>query len=280
MRQLVYFDTNAFLDLYKLRAGVTKRDVNLIAGAITGQRVAVCLSIYNVDEILANLAYYPQATEAEYKFMLNMACDYRLVKPQDQLFREHIACYCAGLPLTNYFETDEHLYRAINGLNWSDPYEAVQLLGDLEQSREMKQANCAAMTELRNIFLERAAHIRESKPTFHDLWSSSLPENLASRLVMASSLPQESQSMDVAGLLDVRCVRLWIAMLLSRWYAQFFEGRTPKRSDLYDGMHAVSAAGADIFVTHDEEFARLLSRTPVEGLQVMDLGSFVRHICG
>jgi hypothetical protein len=52
-------------------------------------------------------------------------------------------------------------------------------------------------------------------------------------------------------------------------YALSVEQRAPRIGDGYDLWHAQQAAGAEVFVTHDEELARRLGRIPIASFTVV-----------
>lgn len=82
----------------------------------------------------------------------------------------------------------------------------------------------------------------------------------------------------MAGLLDLRGVRMAVGINLSLAYAETFEGRAPDMGDSRDQQHAVSASAADVFVTQDPKLLILAARIPETGLRVMDLRSFLQAL--
>ncbi len=76
-------------------------------------------------------------------------------------------------------------------------------------------------------------------------------------------------------LLAVPCVAMAIGAAASMVYAKLVEGRATDRGDSRDQAHAIAASTADIFVSNDDEFRRLLKRVPMIAPAVMSLEEFL-----
>ncbi len=73
----------------------------------------------------------------------------------------------------------------------------------------------------------------------------------------------------LAGLLDLRIVRVAVGAALSLVFSQVCEGFQPERNDGYDQWHAIQAAAADVFFTGDRSLAARVARVPIEGFRVV-----------
>jgi hypothetical protein len=74
-------------------------------------------------------------------------------------------------------------------------------------------------------------------------------------------------------LLRIESIRMAVGLSLSYVWAVNFEGRGAKPSDGSDFQHAICAAGAgaDIFVTHDNDLVPRARRVAIPGFRVMAL---------
>jgi hypothetical protein len=77
-------------------------------------------------------------------------------------------------------------------------------------------------------------------------------------------------------------VRLCASAYLSLIHAYDFDGRQPEggnaEGDTWDMGHAISASAADIFVTHDNSFARRMKRVSIHNFEVLHLHDLLKQI--
>jgi len=84
--------------------------------------------------------------------------------------------------------------------------------------------------------------------------------------------PDACRNRDLQDMLAFRSAQMCVGIHLSYGYAQIVEPHTKMdKGDSRDIQHAVVASAADIFITHDKEFRKLLKRIPIKEFQVAGL---------
>ena len=115
---------------------------------------------------------------------------------------------------------------------------------------------------------------RGPSPSFHEYWRGGAAESFAGYLAERIGMLDACRRRGVQGLLEVKCVWVYVGANLSLVYAQMFEGRQPDarraEGDAWDLRHALSASAADIFVAHDKAFADRMKRVPINDFEVMN----------
>jgi hypothetical protein len=110
--------------------------------------------------------------------------------------------------------------------------------------------------------------IDPQRPTFENLWRLSAG-HWAIEFARKFGLADACRRRGVAGLLEVRSVKMAVGAGVSLAYSAVVKGRRYRRNDAYDLWHAVSASTADIFVTFDADLKEALDRVPVRGFSVL-----------
>jgi hypothetical protein len=114
-------------------------------------------------------------------------------------------------------------------------------------------------------------------PTFENLWQLSAGYwaiEFANKVGLADACRRRG----VAGLLEVRAVKVAVGVGVAFAYSAAVDGRRYERNDGYDLWHAISASTADVFVTFDGYLKEALDRVPVSGFLVLDsVGELLDH---
>ena len=76
----------------------------------------------------------------------------------------------------------------------------------------------------------------------------------------------------------MKSLKVLLGFKLSYIYGRAFENLAPLRSDSAFHHVVAAAAVAETFVTDDKELRTLLSRVPMEGLEVTDLPGFLGRV--
>lgn len=269
MMKIAYFDTNVFDQIYKQLA-VREADQIALRSAVDEGKICILLSILNLEEVISALKSRPDLAIAEINLILNLARWDRLLKGPDELVRDDIRCYARNEALSQPFVIDSEIISGLQALRNLNNQDISELLVMAEEVQKQKEEFMAGMRRGREELSSDVKKLHGWRPTFEEYWES-LAEKFAERFADRADSLEGCRKRGIKGLLDVRSVRLAVGASLSLTYAQTFEGRTPKIGDSRDILHAILAAPADTFVTHDSQFAALLSRVPIEGLEVTDL---------
>jgi hypothetical protein len=276
LRESVYLDTNVFDHLYK-KLGISDADVEILFSAVAQQRVSILLSVLNIEETLCALESDRTLAVRQIRYVLALSDWHRLLKPPGLLLSDAITAYANGKLPREPFIDDPGLFRALGALRNPQEEDIAELLEVVRETLKQIGDFRVAMNEARDSVRPVGARLEGARPSFEDYWkllAESFAEGLADRIGVGDLCRQRG----MAGLLEVRSVRLSVGGMLSLAYAHTFEGRAPEQGDSRDLQHLVGAAAADIFVTHDRKLARLVSRIPIESFRVLTLTEFLHDI--
>lgn len=276
MTKTAYFDTNVFDHIHK-RIGVTESDLTRLRSLIRAGKLSVLLSILNLEETVPLLNSSPELAIAELKLILCLTDWQRLLKPPNLLLSDDIKSYARGeVPCQPFIEDSVSQLNLRAFLNPSQQG-ITELLEVVKVTQKQKEDFKARMTEAREGVLFQAKKLKDLRTNFDNYWAR-LSDSFAEGLAEHEGVLDECKKRGILGLLEIKSVRLWVGACLSLTYAQTFEGRTPKIGDSRDIMHVILASAADIFVTHDEDFAKVLVRIPIKGFDVVNLRGLLEPV--
>src|SRR5262249_5536981 len=122
---------------------------------------------------------------------------------------------------------------------------------------------------------ERADRRGTQRQSFRAYWQENVNEVIES-LAEHEGVLDACRRRGLQGMLAIRSIQMCVGMHLSYGYAQIVEPNTKiDEGDSRDIQHAIVASAADVFITHDKEFRKLLKRVPIEGFQVTGLRDFL-----
>ena len=274
MTKNVYFDTNVFDHLHK-RLGFSDGDLSALKASKAEGHVSFLLSVPLIEEIFCAIKADPVLTIRELFLIFELGDWTKVLKPSDLLVSEAIAAYANGTPRSSPFLAADH--PVVNGLRiLANPTQRDidELVPMIEESRAHREEFREGMRTAREQVLKVAKKLRGQKPSFMDCWTR-LAEPFAEGYAGRAGQLDACKARSIAGLLELRSLRMAVGVNLSLIYAETFEGRAPEMGDSRDQQHAVLASTADVFVTQDGKLANLLSRIPIMGLEITDLRSFL-----
>ncbi len=239
-------------------------------------RLSAYLSLTDVEELLGDWDRPDRRPAAVRR--LRHAHDLvgfdNILKPPDILLAEVIRAYAEGRPAPSPYLPPGNEQRGdlIDMLTsvaaGRDDYtgmvlEIVAAIRAMKaQSRaSMEEATRQARADIATLPPDRRTQPWEEFRTDAGQWALALAAH--------DGLADACRERGVDGLLGARSVGLTVGAMQSMVYALSVEGRAPQNGDLYDLWHAQQAAAAEVFVTHDEELARRLSRIPIPGFTVV-----------
>ncbi len=267
---IVYFDTNVF-DCLEQRRGANDWDVYRLKRAIKHEQVAIVLSFLNIEETLFLIESQPEKARARITLMLDMANYHLFAQSQELSFQNDIRSYALGTPAISPFSfLTPSVELAIRNLAYPTGSALAELRTILEETRSAKSAFRSFLETGRNEILPYAQSIGGKHYKFEHYWSNNASW-LAESMVERAEVLAEVKSRGIDGLLKVKSVALAVGANLSLMYSHHFENRVPKPGDSRDILHAIVGSYADVFVTQDGEFSRILNRVPVMGIQVVNL---------
>jgi len=276
---LIYFDTNVFDPHHGLPAA---RE-HLVLGAIGSQR---CRLVFDLDCFLeALLALRKIGADATPKARRQVErmlkwCDLRrIVTSADTLLAQAILSYSRGDARVREFVDKGQLEEQIDeGLRHWDSASSPQsrlwrsIIDDTQRDRDRYQKTISEL--LQKLGPRDGFRQGTSLPSFLDFWCEQR-ERVARTFVELVGNDRNQRDLwrlcaerGIAGLLDIRAVRLSVVTTVSLMYSQFYnEGKQiprPKKSDAADLRHAIAASTAEVFVTNDHGLHNRLSAVPME----------------
>jgi len=269
-----YLDTNVFDHLYK-KIGCTSTDITNLRKKIYSRELSLPLSIHVLEEILLDRKARPELLVAKIKLTLSLGNFRRMVKPCDQLLTDDIRSYAAtGEAARPYIDVELQniMTDGITELVESDGEELdEEMIAALEAARSQK---VRFLDHLR----DAAASGPAAAATFEQYFASAGP-TMARSLALSAGVAEACEQRGLAGLLELRSVRMSVGARLAFNYAFACEGESAPVGDSRELLHAVSAAAvAATFVTDDAQLRRVLARVPLDNFAVVDLPTFLQTI--
>jgi hypothetical protein len=281
---VAYLDTNVFNDLVGKRSGTTDTDVSALHDAVSGRRVSIPLSSQVLSEKLFTAKESPDTFRRDIDFIYGLVDQNTFWRDPAEFLKEHLHCYARGLPLTDYWEMDGgNAARGFLNMIQSDDADIDELIAEItarqRKSLEWMRNTTQDVRKKAEALVDRDSSLKKELAAvcFEDTWRANA-ERFACGLAEHAGVLDACRQKGIDGLLTIKSIRLCVSMYLSLFYDHDFEGRSPKKGDYGDILHALFGAGADVFVTNDCRFREVLSRVPVDDFAVMDLPTFVQRI--
>jgi hypothetical protein len=262
-----YFDTNIYDEIYK---GKIEPKVLFELGIAVGRgRLRVLLSETVVEELAAVVGTDPSGADGRVRLATTLTC-WREVG----LVRTHAELLLGGLDALEHatappgtFKSGAIVRKLAGVLASPDPAAAQRFLAGLKrQKAEFMYTNREAAGELRKKF---EPLVGASPPSFDDFWRWLRPQKLS------VVLGRVGEHVTIAAAAHFPPLLAAAGVAASLMFAQTVERRAAKRGDSRDLHHAVIASAAQVFVTHDAEFARRLVRVPGLSFRVASLTELV-----
>jgi hypothetical protein len=262
--KIVYFDRNVF-DRIRRQMFVSDAIYLTLRNAIQTGRIAIPLSVVLLEETLPVLKTTPFKIEAERQILEGLAAWQILIKFHAHLLTEDIISYAQGKPLAPRFVK----FSMVPEQFFNSSTERLQVI---EDTKKQKQDGWLSMRKVKKMFIDKFKTL--PSVTFEEFWNIvAIPiiEGKATEL----GVLEQCKERGLNRLLELRSVKLFVGFYVSYFYIKFIKGEKLLLSDSRDHHHAVSASVADIFVTQDSGFGRLLKQIPVEDFEILDLEALI-----
>jgi hypothetical protein len=250
----------------------TDADYLILRNAIQNEKIVIPLSIVLLEETLPVLKTNQFKIQAERQILEGLVYWEMVVNFHAHLLSDDILAYAQGNPLPPRFVS---LSVTPDWFFNPSPQQLRELKTVIEETRKQKQDGLISMKEARRIFLERL------KPpptvTFEEFWDASALALVEKRAEDLGVLEQ-CRERGLDGLLELKSVKLYVTWYVSYIFTNFIKGERLLPSDSRDHHHAVSASVADIFVTQDSRFTRLLRKIPINGFEIMDVQTLLLRL--
>ena len=273
-REIYYLDTNVYDRLFK-RDGVSAENIlELKAVCARGQ-----LAIISSDVVLEELTGTFNKSAADGTGRLDLAseltCNFSLfLKPHEEMFAEEVKAVAAGKGIPSPFANTSRLSSLRDGVSVARYNYTPGLKEAIAQSETDKTAFRDSMFTAYQKLLPEKAKLANQVPEFATYYrrvAQGLGEYVVTRVLGSIELNAER-------ILQIPTVGLYSGASASLIYAQTFEERKVKRSDGRDLLHAALASAADVFVTDDSKFRRVLGRVPARHYRMVNTLEFLGEV--
>jgi hypothetical protein len=280
MPMKVYFDRNVWGNLKAERGTAgSHHSMACLKTGVGERRFEIVFSTTVLEETMALLNCSPGVFIEEMRLIFELVEDNRIVKPADTLLLEAVQSYAHD--------------RRLPGMYTRMPPILIRAVRSGKVATEFKQW-ATAMAELPNRFsqrmnpaFEKARDIGQERAigrpdSFEEVWNP-LAVKIAEWLCEHHGVHRQCMERGIGGLLENKAVRLYTiyyaAFVYSKWFGEQGKPGKVKPGEGGDFFHSVQAAAADVFVTEDARLVRWLTQVPVDGLQIMNLATFLDTFC-
>lgn len=270
----VYFDTNVYRHLYKLEDGITKAEIAKLKALLKADKLRILLSTQVVEETNSAVRSAPKEAFARFKLMHKLAKRKRMIKFHTD-FVQAVHAYARGEKIQSaYIAPPLRFIKMLTAPNIDE------LLKLADESKAQIQEHHDAMTDIyRNRIAPLAAEVIRQRqiPTFDQYWNDNSISYIR-ELASQAGVLKECEKRGLDGLLEIRFIRIASTAHLSLGYANTYEGRTPKFSDLRDMQHALLSSVSDAFITNDNNLRRIIKRVPIDNYNVLSFKEMMERI--
>jgi hypothetical protein len=280
----VYFDKNVLSHLLTSQRGgpeahgITNSDWKDLFDAVGAGRILNLLGVMHLQEAVYSLrAKSPQVAEEEKRLIHDLMYTEEIIKFPDDLLKDDILSYAQGGGPTHPLMP-----------NTIDLDRLFSDSGDIEERRQALDETTDYNTE----FLDetRGANSNDrpivvadfggKQPSFKDFYNKRIDRTVSELVERAEQetgqegLFEICKKRGIGGLVEFKSIAMAAGASLSYQYARLFneisQNRKAREGDASDLNHALLASAADVFITHDKDFAFWISRVPNTRVEVLD----------
>lgn len=272
---VAYFDTNIFDNIWKRTQGITGGDEARLRAAIEAGSLRILLSILNIQETVD--ARDPKVVLTQLRLILSLTDWDHFVKPHDMVLTDDIRHFAWNGEADRPFlgepgisQVRSSLLRFLNG------HQELSELDDvIDLNRKQKEDFCRKLREIKaeTDGLIEALGQKQAIPTFEQYFRDQ-GEKVARALARKVGLEDQCEQRGINRFMKIPSVRLTCGVIVSFIYGAVVEGIPSDLGDSRDLQHA--AAAAEVFVTHDRDFARMLRRVDFHVVTLHELLSEVQ----
>lgn len=272
-----YFDTNVYSHIHN-RVGATDEQVARLQAAVRSDKIRILTSSVVVEETISALLSVEKEGLARLKLIRKLAKRKRIIKLHPDLLEDDFKSYARGEKLRSHFMAPPPRFIQVFVDHGEDHMRILRQIA--KDTQQQVQAFRNEMNQKYNQLLRPLAAqiIRQNQQqSFEDYWNElSIP--FAEQLADKARVLPECQARGMAGLLEVRSVKLATMAQLSLGYANTYERGAVERGDSRDMQHAVLASAVKTFVTDDPRLARVLTRMPLPDFEVINLPTLLDRL--
>ncbi len=270
MIKIVYFDRNV-VNSIKRQWIVGDADYLLLRNAVKEGRLLIPISGILLEETLPILKTSSTLKRVcEEQIMTELFNWDWVVNFHNELLEDDIKNYAIGAPSAFPFRSIALTPKQFFNPSGETLKDFINLV---DETKELRRSQLSAIKEARNTNREQFGAYRGS---FEEFWKEIAEFTIEK--ITAPDVLKECNERGLAGLLNVKSVRLFVTWYVSYFYYNLMRGERVSSSDPGDHCHAVSASVADIFVTHDSRLTRMLKRVAIDGFEVVNLKTLLQRL--
>ena len=274
--KIIYFDTNIYNHIHK-KDCIADAGIQLLYEKVQNKSLLIVQSLFNIEEIFSAFEKDCNLAIGELTILKSFAENGHIIKDPMHLLYDDITGYVKGNTPCCPFISDQNIRLTIDNFlkNPATTFDSVEITEIIDIVHAQKKTFQTDLLSAQNF-----SPLKKTKKIQYpfELFLKRNQKVFAEQLVNKYGLLDECKKKGIAGLLNFESISLYIGIGLSFTYALEFEKRLPQKGDLHDQLHALSASVADIFVTNDNKFLRLLKRIPVDNFIAMNLGEFLEYL--
>jgi hypothetical protein len=269
MRRIVYFDRNIIGHL-RDQLVCSQYNYSLIQQAVNSNLIRIPISATILEETLPVIK-----SKSLFKKMGDLQiietlfdCEH-WIRPHNDLLNESILAFAKKLP-------PPYPWMKMNisprELIFPSPERDSRFQRIVDETELLKSNNFKNLQDWKRKFQELIAkEFSKFKPAKHypfsDCWDR-LSIQIAASEANRLGVLHECEERGINNLLNIKLVRVYVGYSISYLYSKYILGEKLLKSDSRDHQHIVQASLADIFVTNDDNFSKIIKRIPAKDFQV------------
>lgn len=265
----VYFDTNIYTHINNLQHGITVADRAKLFKSVRSDKLRIYLSAAVLEETVSGLLSNEKQVIQRLRLIHRIAKRKRLLNEFRPIVDGVIEAYAKDQKVPSFFIAPPPFLKVVLRNQSRETLDGLR-----ELAKESQTQIQARKTSMEKMFAEKIKPlvVEEKKQgpnqSFDNYWkehSTNVVEIFAKLIGM---LP-ECQKKGIDKLLNQPPIHAITVAILSQGYANTYEKTTINRGDSRDLHHVVYASAIGTLITHDKDFTKVMTRVPVNGLQVM-----------
>lgn len=274
----VYFDTNIYTHINNLQHGITVPERTKLFESIRADKIRIYLSAAVLEETVSGLLSNEKQVIQRLRLIHRISKRKRILNEYRPILDGVVTAYANNDRVPSFFMSPPPYLKVVLRNQSRKTLDGLRELAEQSQKQiqERKESIEKMFAEkIRPLVVEE----KEQGPhqSFENYWKEHSINVVEIFAKLVGVLP-ECQEKGIDGLLEQTPMKAITVAILSQGYANTYEKTTINRGDSRDLHHVVYASAIGTLITHDKNFAKVMKRVPVNGLEVMDLHTLLASI--
>lgn len=274
----VYFDTNIYTHINNLQHGITIADRLKLLKSIRSDKLRIYLSAAVLEETVSGLLSNEKEVIERLRLIHRISKRKRLLNEFRPILDGIIEAYAKDRKVPSFFIAPPPFLKVVLRNQSRKTLDGLRELANDSQNQIQ-----ARKDSIEKLFGEKirplVAEEKKQGPhqSFDDYWKEH-SDNVVEIFARLVGVLPECQKKGIQRLLDKIPIHAITVAILSQGYANTYEKTTINRGDSRDLHHVVYASAIGTLITHDKNFTKVMTRVPVNGLEVMDFHTLLRTL--